>query len=75
MWFNQTFHATEPIVATDGYLSSPRRLLQLRCAGLSSLVGSPGTTWSAVHGSLTRGPSPQIQQRSALALTSRDLAG
>ena len=43
-------------------------MLHDRCAAASIEFGSPGVTWSACHGSLCRGPSPQIQQNCAVSL-------
>lgn len=47
----------------------PRLLLHDLWAGRRGLLGSPAFTWSAVHGSLVRVPSPQIQQVVAASLT------
>lgn len=47
----------------------PRLLLQVLCAASSGLAGSPGMTWSAVHGSLARAPCPHSQQTVAVART------
>ena len=38
------------------------RVLHDRCAGASGLVGSRGLMWSAVNGSSSRLPSPQMWQ-------------
>ena len=46
----------------------PLRVLHDRCAGASGLLGSRGLMWSAVNGSSSRLPSPQMWQWVASSL-------
>ena len=57
-------------VGTDSHrLPFPREALHDRCAPRSSLLGSPGVTWSACQGSLMSDGLPQSQQRMVESLT------
>lgn len=55
--------------ALAGQVRLPLLLLQDRCAAASGLAGSEGMRWSAVNGSLARGPCPHIQHEIAVSLT------